>query len=261
MKSSTYESFKEYARTAIKVDQAQMKNNQYLKRAVMISQAQSTNDAAELESIEQERRNYLTQALEYYLKALRCSEEHNLLIFRLVSLWLDNMFDEEVNEFMNQLDNVPSFKLVPLLPQLAAHISNDPESAFSARIFNTLRRCAEEHPYHTLPVVLALKNLHSDDEFDSSSSTATKKEERRVLGAKKLLTRLTQSSVSTIIDEMENLSRALVSLAYWHPNKGNPVQSGRRYEIPRNQPIFKVYSLWFAIPRGYNLNFDITGMK
>lgn len=237
MKSSTYESLKENALTAIKVDKAQIMKNQDLKRAVIISQQQSTNDAAELENIEQERRNYLSQALKYYLKTLQCSEEHNLLIFRLVSLWLDNMFDEEVNEFMKELKNVPSFKFVPLLPQLAAHISNDSESSFSVRIFSILLRCALEHPYHTLPVVLALKNLHSDDEFDSSATT--KKEERRVLGARKLLKQLVDSSVSTTVNEMETLSRALVSLAYWQPNKGN-IQAGKLYQIPRNQPICKV---------------------
>lgn len=240
MKSSIYESLKEYARTAIKVDTAQIMKNQDLKRAVIISQKQSTNDAAELESIQQERRNYLSQALKYYLKTLQCSEEHNLLIFRLVSLWLDNMFDDEVNEFMTELENVPSFKFVPLVPQLAAHISNDSENSFSVRIFNILWRCAQEHPYHTLPVVLAMKNLHSDDEFDSSATT--KKEEHRVLGAKKLLKQLAKSSVSATISEMENLSRALVSLAYWQPNRGS-VQSGKRYQIPRNQPIIKVLFL------------------
>ncbi|XP_011154175.2 serine-protein kinase ATM [Harpegnathos saltator] len=243
MKSSTYESLKEYARTAIKVDTTQMTKNQDLKRAVMINQKQSTNDAAELESIEQEKRNYLSQALKYYLRTLQRSEEHNLLIFRLVSLWLDNMFDEEVNEFLNELDTVPSFKFVPLVPQLAAHISNDLKSGFSAKIFNILLRCAQEHPYHTLPVVLALKNLHSDSEFDSN--TAAKKEERRVLGAKKLLKQLTDSTdstVSKIIHEMENLSRALVSLAYWQPNKGN-AHPGKPYQIPRDQPIFKIKNL------------------
>lgn len=216
--------------------------NKDLQRAVLISQKQSTNDAAELKNIEQERRNYLAQALKYYLKTLRSSEEHNLLIFRLVALWVDNMCDDEVNEeLLVELDTIPSFKFVPLVPQLAAHISNDfrQQCSFSARIFRIIERCALEHPYHTLPVVLALKNLHSDDKYDLSS-TVTKKEERRVLGAKRLLNRLDESSVRTVIQEMENLSQALLSFAYWqpkgkcHPNKSCP--------IPRDQPISKVFS-------------------
>ncbi|XP_014473077.1 PREDICTED: serine-protein kinase ATM [Dinoponera quadriceps] len=238
MRSSAYESLKEYARSAVKVNTAQM--NQDLKRAVVLSQRQSTNDEAELESIKRERRNYLSQAFKYYLRTLQSSEEHNLLIFRLVSLWLDNMFGEEVNEFLNELDTVPSFKFVPLVPQLAAHISNDLKNGFSAKIFDILLRCAREHPYHTLPVVLALKNLHTDNEFDSN--IVTKKEERRVLGAKELLKRLAKlPQVSPIIYEMEILSRALVSLAYWQP-KGNG-QPGKRQQIPLDQPILGIKNL------------------
>ncbi|KYM98451.1 Serine-protein kinase ATM [Cyphomyrmex costatus] len=244
MNSPTYEALKEYACSSTdKVDHAQMMSNQYLKRAVIISQKQSTNDAAELKNIEQEKRNYLAQALKYYLKTLRSSEKYNLLIFRLVALWLDNMCDDEVNEkLLDELDTVPSFKFVPLVPQLAAHISNDikQQHSFSARIFRILERCAVEHPYHTLPVVLALKNLHSDDEYESGS-TGAKKEERRVLGAKKLLTRLSDSSVRTIIHEMENLSRALLSLAYWQP-KGRCCPN-KRYVIPREQPINRIKNL------------------
>lgn len=255
MNSPTYEALKEYARNNTdKVDQAQMMRNQYFKKAVIISQKQSTNDAAELKNIEQEKRNYLAQALKYYLKTLCSSEKHNLLIFRLVALWLDNMYDDEVNEeLLDELDIVPSFKFVPLVPQLAAHISNDfrQQRSFSARIFRILERCALEHPYHTLPVVLALKNLHSDDEYESGSSTVAKKEERRVLGAKKLLSRLAESSVQLIVHEMENLSRALLSFAYWQP-KGR-CQPNKRYPISRDQPISKVsFSTLFTFSKKKN---------
>ncbi|XP_011642127.1 serine-protein kinase ATM isoform X1 [Pogonomyrmex barbatus] len=245
MNSPMYGALKEYARsnTTNKEDHAKMMKNQDFKRAVIISQKQSTNDAAELKNIEQEKRNYLAQALKYYVRTLRGSEEHNLLIFRLIALWLDNMYEDEVNEEMlHELDTIPSFKFVPLVPQLAAHVSNDIKQAhnFSTRIFRILERCALEHPYHTLPVVLALKNLHCDDQYESSSRVV-KKEERRVLGAKMLLKRLAGSSVRTIIEEMEILSRALVSFAYWQP-KGICHQS-KRYSISREQPIVKIKNL------------------
>ncbi|XP_020292169.1 serine-protein kinase ATM isoform X3 [Pseudomyrmex gracilis] len=272
MKSPIYESLKEYARTNVQMDQAQMMKNQDLKRAVIISHKQSTNDAAELKYIEQERRSYLAQALKYYLKTLRNSEEHDMLVFRLIALWLDNMFDDEVNEsLLDELDYVPSFKFVPLLPQLAAHVSSDAAAAtdeqqsFAARIFRILERCALEHPYHTLPVLLALKNLHSDYEYDEESRVA-KKEERRVLGAKKLFKQLNKSSVSTIVHEMEILSRALLSLAYWHPKtKCTP---GKSYQIPRDQPITKMKNLnnvllpTLSLPVRSSCNYnDVVGIR
>lgn len=243
MNSPVYKSLKEYARgndTTDKLDHAQAIKNYDLKRAMIINQKQTTNDAAELKNIEQEKRKYLAQAVIFYLRTLQSSEEHNMLIFRLVALWLDNMLDEEVNEkLLDELDIVPSFKFLPLVPQLAAHISNDlkQRGSFSARIFEILKRCALEHPYHTLPVLLALKNLHSDDEYDSAGKVA-KREERRVLGAKKLLQQLADSPVSATVHEMERLSRALLSLAYWQP-KGK-CYTGKRCPIPRDQAILKV---------------------
>lgn len=237
-----------------------MMRNQHFKRAVIINQKQTTNDAVELKNIEQEKRNYLAQALKYYLKTLCSSEEHNLLIFRLVALWLDNMYDDEVNEeLLDELDTVPSFKFVPLVPQLAAHVSNDfKQRSFSARIFRILERCALEHPYHTLPVVLALKNLHSDDKYESSS-TVPKKEERRVLGAKKLLIRLYASSVRTLVYEMGVLSRALLSFAYWQP-KGKCCPN-KRYAISRDLPISKVFffssSIQYLFGRNDNRIYEI----
>lgn len=260
MKSPMYESLKEYARSNIlvKVNPAEMSKNQEIKRAVILSQKQSTNDAAELKNIEQERRNYLAQALKYYLRTLRYGERHDMLVFRLVALWLDNMLDDEVNEkLLNELDAVPSFKFVPLVPQLAAHISNEHEQSFHVRIFNVLERCALQHPYHTLPVLLALKNLHSDGE--SVGRNVAKKEERRVSGARNLLKRLAESpSLNTIIREMESLSRALLNLAYWEP-KGKCCP-GKRYQIPRDQMITKVliyytYSQGFFLGRIHN-NYD-----
>ncbi|XP_012222718.1 serine-protein kinase ATM isoform X2 [Linepithema humile] len=269
MKSPMYEALKEYARSnMIKMNQAQMLKNQDIKRAVIISQKQSTNDAAELRNIEQERRNYLAQALKYYLKTLRHSEQHDMLVFRLVALWLDNMLDDEVNEkLLNELDAVPSFKFVPLVPQLAAHISNEHKQSFHVRIFNVLERCALEHPYHTLPVLLALKNLHSDGEsIGQCCGKVAKKEERRVLGARNLLKRLTNSPVNTIIREMESLSRALLNLAYWEP-KGKCCP-GKCYQIPRDQMITKINSLnnvllpTLSLPVRPSGNYDnVTGVR
>lgn len=244
MKSPIYESLKEsveYAHKIMAINQTQLMSDQSVKRAVTINRKQSTNDAAELKNIEQERRSYLSQALKYYVKTLQQSEEYNLLIFRVVALWLDNAFDESINELLDQFVTVPSAKFIPLVPQLAAHITDkfdNNENSFSMRIFQLLERCALQHPHHTLPVILALKNLHSDDEYDSERIVNERKEERRVLGAKKLLKRLMKSSIQSIIHEMQNLSIALMSLAYWQPKTSSYVK--KRQQIPRNQPISKV---------------------
>lgn len=147
----------------------------------------------------------------YYLVVLQQSEDYNLLIFRIIALWLDNIHQKEVNDLLDvHLNKIPSYKFIPLAPQLAAHM-NDNFDEFSKKIYNIMKRCAIEHPHHTLPVLLALKNLYGDYEYETNKKSITP--ESRVLGAKKLLHELTRSNVSSIVQEMDKLSHSLVMLA------------------------------------------------
>lgn len=69
MKSPQFKSLKkcvEYSCSAVKYDS--MLQDTDLKRAVIISQKQSTNDAAELQNIEKEKNNYLLIAVRYVQK-------------------------------------------------------------------------------------------------------------------------------------------------------------------------------------------------
>lgn len=143
---------------------------------------------------------------------LQQSEDYNLLIFRIIALWLDNIHEKEVNDLLNiHLNKIPSFKFIPLAPQLAAHMNNVFDE-FSEKIYKLMQRCALEHPHHTLPVLLALKNLYGDYEYDTVKKSKTL--EPRVLGAQKLLHELLSApNVSSIANEMDKLSHALVMLA------------------------------------------------
>lgn len=146
----------------------------------------------------------------YYLLVLQQSEVYNLLIFRIVALWLDNIHKKEVSDLLHiNLIKIPSFKFIPLTPQLAVHI-NDVFDEFSEKIYKIMERCALEHPHHTLPVLLALKNLYGDYEYSTIKKNKTL--EPRVLGAQKLLHELMKSSISLTVCEMDKLSHSLVML-------------------------------------------------
>jgi ataxia telangiectasia mutated family protein len=150
------------------------------------------------------------------LSTLQDSDEHDLLIFRLVSLWLDNMYDEEVNKLLDkQLDQIPSYKFIVLVPQLAPHMSNVSD-IFTRKILQLLERCAKEHPHHTLPTLLALKNLYNDSKFCNKKVA---KQESRVLGAQQLIQQLQSTNIRPIIQEMNRISNALVMLAYYELEK------------------------------------------
>ncbi|XP_043278372.1 serine-protein kinase ATM [Venturia canescens] len=251
-------------------------------RAITIYQRQVTNDAAEVENIKREKSMYLVLAAKYYLMTLQTGEDHDLLVFRLVSLWLDNMFNESFNEILTeQIQNVASYKFIVLLPQLAPHMSND-KSIFTTQINALMERCAKEHPHHTLPVVLALKNTHKDNEFKAIEKGNQRRVEKihpepRVLAAEALIAKLTNSSIRPIIREMSDLSNALVALAYFNVSEAQARKKDVSHPIPRNQPIMKIRdytnicvpTLTIAVkPRGdYNVvgiqeyvgNFDLPG--
>ncbi|XP_046831234.1 serine-protein kinase ATM isoform X2 [Vespa crabro] len=209
-----------------------------IKRAMILSQKQNTNDTAELQNIEKEKNNYLLIAVRYYLITLCQSEDYNLLVFRLIALWLENAKNKEVNKLLeDNLNKIPSYKFLPLVPQLAAHMNNVSDE-FSLKINKTLERCALDHPHHTLPVLLALKNLYGDYEFLKTKKNKKLEEEPRILGAKRLLKQLTSSKVSCIIQEMEILSHSLVMLANYETN--DKCKRGTSFKIPTGQKIFKI---------------------
>ena len=98
-----------------------------------------------------------------------------------------------------------------------------------------MKRCALTHPHHTLPVLLALKNLYGD--YDYNSTKKSKTLEPRILGAQKLLQELTEANIGSIIQEMEYISHSLVMLANLPASKNEP---GSVIKIPRDQKILKI---------------------
>lgn len=61
-----------------------------------------------------------------YLKCLQWGEgdSNNLKMFRLVSLWFDNKQNEGVEDILDTMINeIPTYKFLPVLPQLAVRIA------------------------------------------------------------------------------------------------------------------------------------------
>ena len=155
----------------------------------------------------------------YYLKTLTHSKDHDFLVFRVVSLWLDNIHHSNFNKILGgHLPKIASYKFIPLIPQLAPHMSVTHDE-FSSKINKILKICAMEHPHHTLPVLLALKNLTSDFQFSENQATKNEEPKPRVKAAIKLIGQLQKMTIRPVIEEMIQLSRSLVELAYLKPPK------------------------------------------
>lgn len=54
-------------------------------------------DQEEIKSLEQDQKRFLNKAITSYLKCLKGTDAHDLWVFRLVSLWFQNLADEETN--------------------------------------------------------------------------------------------------------------------------------------------------------------------
>ena len=243
MKSPQYDSLAECGQLQNKRTKSEtMGNNSDEKKAMLVYQRQVTDDATELENIRRERDMYLVLAAEYYLDTLKNGDDHDLLIFRLVSLWLDNTLHERLDSLLvTHLHLVPSHKFVAMLPQLAPHMSNE-RTKFTEKINNLMERCALEHPHQTLPILFALKNTHMDKVYKPSQMAAAsgenKRSEPRVIAAEGLINDLMNSPIAPIVKETSELSRALIMLAYF----ATPSQpkSGSSFNIPRTHPIMKI---------------------
>lgn len=89
------------------------------KIAYMIASKQSAIDETEIKNSKAERDSYLNVALKYYLLTLKEGEKYNLLVFRVISMWLSNANNYEVNQQLKKiLNQIPTYKFLCLLPQL-----------------------------------------------------------------------------------------------------------------------------------------------
>lgn len=247
MKSPQYENLVECSKLQNDTRSGRAAPGKYTEemKAMITYQKQMINDAAELEDIKREKEMYLVLATKYYLWTLQNSNKHDLLIFRLVSLWLDNMFCRELNEVLDaNLQMVASHKFVTLLPQLAPHMSNE-INTFTSKINELVERCARQHPHHTLPVLLALKNTYKDQEYQPAEKGSQKRGEKktaegRLVMAEALIQKLTDSMIRPIIKEMCQLSSALIMLAYYTVSDSQAKKVNTAHSIPRVQAITRV---------------------
>ncbi|XP_070394356.1 serine-protein kinase ATM isoform X4 [Dermacentor albipictus] len=215
-------------------------------RALRLLERQSNLDRGEAASLEAVHKRHLLQAIDNYLQCLRGG--HSLRLFRLVSLWVANATTPEVNALLQQgLGKLESHKFVPLIYQLAARMSRPDGSTFPGLIFQLIERVVRDHPYQTLPVVLALCNADRDPTATTlllrpakKAKTSLAPTEDRVEGARYLVSQLRKGGdlCSTILGPLERLMDAYIHLAYLDPPSVPRGQTAVR--LPRDTPLLKL---------------------
>ncbi|XP_059060370.1 serine-protein kinase ATM-like [Achroia grisella] len=191
-------------------------------------------EEAEITCTKTEKENFLNSAMRHYLLSLQQCEENILSVFRVISLWFDNpslVLLEGEHKFQDLLDRIPSRKFITVLPQLAPRLSNE-NTAFAENLRKIIKRCALEHPHHTLPILFSLKNSDKDQyilNFSIGASNRTqysRSKEPRVMAAENLVREVANESdrLSTIVSQMERMSEAMISFANYKVKSKEPKQ-------------------------------------
>ncbi|KAF2888503.1 hypothetical protein ILUMI_17670, partial [Ignelater luminosus] len=214
-------------------------------KAAVTHQRQSSIDKTEIHNTYEEKSAYLNLAMKYYMANLHHSDENNLRIFRILSLWLENRTNTNLKQLLGaNLTKIASYKYIPILPQLIPHITNSNEDFFGDQINSIIKRCAIDHPHHTLPIILALAHNKKDRDY-SNSKTITTSNELRIAGAQNLIEDLKERhGLTRLIEDMEALLKALVQLAYVDENRCKLVNEKKKiYTIPSSCLITKIKNL------------------
>ncbi|XP_044260658.1 serine-protein kinase ATM isoform X2 [Tribolium madens] len=218
------------------------------RKAVVIKEKHCCIDENEIRSIEAEKNVLLQLALRYYLLNLIGSDEHNITIFRLISLLLENRSNDLIRTFLEKdVLNIPTYKYISILPQIVPHIAGATCDIFGQTVNNIIEKCAKDHPYHTLPSILALTLSNKDRDYAESKTAVN---DGRDKNSRTILDRLkkTDRNLSNLIERMEFVSEAVIELAY-HKNDSDDGS----YKVPKRCKICKIQNYDNVLVPTYNL--------
>nr|CAB3224438.1 serine-protein kinase ATM-like [Phallusia mammillata] len=209
-------------------------------------------DKQELTRIEEKAREFLSSALRSYIQCLQLSDQHDILMYRICALWLENPSQSSTNSLMSsEHGNIPSHKFIPLSYQLAARL-NVTTGDFQTTLRQILHRVTVDHPYHVLNVILALVNAKKDEEFASSAALPTSKRKSkksssnkanmsaRITAATSLLTKIRQRH-STLVQHTEYVANAYIEFANFDVSDWKSRQNVK-VEIPGHVIVAKFAS-------------------
>lgn len=228
-------------------------------------------DECALRALREDRKRFLCKAVENYINCLLSGEEHDLWVFRLCSLWLENSGVSEVNGMMKKDGmKISSYKFLPLMYQLAARMGTKMTGGlgFHEVLNNLISRISLDHPHHTLFIILALANANKDEFLSKPETTrrsritkSTSKEnshldEDRTEAATRIIHSI-RSKRCKMVKDMEALCDAYIILANMDASQWRAQRKG--INIPANQPITKLKNLEDVVVPTMEIKVDPTG--
>ncbi|XP_039291235.1 serine-protein kinase ATM isoform X2 [Nilaparvata lugens] len=253
---SKYTKSIEFQKRIEKARKAEIDANQLIsvaKRASILLKNQSIFDETEIATIKKNQEENLFYSIEFYCKCLLVGEAEDHRMFRVISLWLENKNNDRLTEIMDQfITKIALYKLLSVLPQLAAHITVH-NNKFSKMLLNLFERCAIEHPHHVIPLILSLENSYSGTK---EAEDPNRKNEPRVAAARIILKRILEnSSTNEIVTGMKKLSNAYIQLAYIQHEK----KKLGKFKIAQSAPIMQCKNLTKVLMTSMTIPYNKNG--
>ncbi|CAH0387846.1 unnamed protein product [Bemisia tabaci] len=222
-----------------------------VRRAVLLHSKQSINDSTEIRNTYKDQERSLLLAMQCYIRSLADGDSEDMRVFRVVGLWLENTTSKDLMDFLvKALKSIPTYKFIPVLPQLIARLTDKLDSIFAQTLFTLIEKCAAEHPHHTLPLIYALANSYKDRETEPTPTA-------RVLGARALITKLRErATLSSMLKDMDMVCDAYISLA------NLPIEAKSRstsFTIPKTETITKLRDISTVLCPTVSLPIDKKG--
>ncbi|XP_062423249.1 serine-protein kinase ATM [Rhea pennata] len=228
-------------------------------------------DECAIHALTEDRKRFLCKAVENYISCLLSGEEHDMWIFRLCSLWLENSGVDRVNEMMKKnAEKIPSYKFLPLMYQLAARMGTKMMGGlgFHEVLNSLISRISLDHPHHTLFIILALANANKDELLTKPEAIRRHKliknapkeisqlDVDRMEAARNIINIIRRRSRHMVRD-VEALCDAYITLANLD---ATPWKSQRKgISIPTDQPIIKLKNLEDVVVPTMEIKVDPTG--
>ncbi|XP_010608942.1 serine-protein kinase ATM isoform X3 [Fukomys damarensis] len=228
-------------------------------------------DECALRALKEDRKRFLCKAVENYINCLLSGEEHDMWVFRLCSLWLENSGVFEVNAMMKRDGmKISSYKFLPLMYQLAARMGTKTmgDLGFHEVLNNLISRITMDHPHHTLFIILALANANKDESLTkpeaarrsritkNASKQNSQLDEDRTEAANRIICSI-RSKRPQMVKNIEALCDAYIILANLDATQWKTQRKG--INIPADQPINKLKNLEDVVVPTMEIKVDPTG--
>ncbi|CAM8916047.1 unnamed protein product [Rhodiola kirilowii] len=198
-------------------------------------QKQLAMDREEAQRLQDDWDKFLNLALEGYGRCLVIGDKYDVRgVFRLVSLWFSlSSRQNVVDSMLGTINEVQSYKFIPLAYQIASRIGSPKDSAgphsFQFAVFSLVKKMAIDHPYHTIFQLLALANGDRIKDKQRSKNSFVVDMDKKV-AAENLLKELA-SYHGAIIKQMRQMVEVYIRLAELETRRED---TNKRVALPRD---------------------------